>query len=281
MVASLAGITGMAVIPDQLIPYVSAVSGLESSVIGSCLLHRGGSEAVLVAYPSHNPLDMEAANEAVAEALKIDGIEHISVLAPERPALAPQDANVTTDSYWQIPLPYSKHGQKLRNMLKRAARDLTITQESGSRAWSAEHGALAAEFCQHKKNLDAGARYLFGKLGDYVASAPDAIVFSARHKISNSLEALAIGDYTALETCFYMFACRKPEATPGAADLLLQNLAAEGAARGHARLNLGLGIDSGIEFFKKKWNAEKYPPLVETSWNIKRKSKIFSWIFGK
>ena len=48
-----------------------------------------------------------------------------------------------------------------------------------------------------------------------------------------------------------MFAFRAEYAPPGVADLLLEAVIAEAEGRGHGLVNLGLGIDGGIEFFKR------------------------------
>ena len=54
------------------------------------------------------------------------------------------------------------------------------------------------------------------------------------------------------------------------ADALLAALAAEGIRHWHTLLNLGLGINPGIVFFKRKWNATILRPHVETSWAVQR-----------
>lgn len=280
MADNLSSVSANAITPDQLLPYVRSVSGLESSRIASGILHRGGSQAVLVCYPPHAPLGDEAVDEAVNEVLKLADIETLTVLAAKRPAAAPENAHMTTDFYWQMPLPPARPRQKLRNMLKRADMAVNVTTDSGAAAWTDEHSAMAENFCRNKSRLDAGTIFLLTKLGDYLAEAADAVLFSARKKENGQLAAFAIGDFTALSTCFYMFACRQADSPPGTADLLLAQLAAEGAARGHARLNLGLGINAGVEFFKKKWGAEKFLPLVETRWRIKRKTGFFARLFG-
>lgn len=279
MVASLAEISAAAIVPDQLLPYARAVSGLKSEVLGECLLHYGAGQGVLVGYPLRDPQNTAALEAAVELALKLD-LERLAVLAADIPGQAPQDAECKRDFYWQIPLPLKEHGQKLRNMLKRAGRELEISQSAGKGAWTEGHASLARDLCG-RKNLDAGTEYLFGKLGEYLENAPEAILFSAR-AADGSLAACAIADYTAFETAFYMFAFRSIKAPPGAADLLLWAIAREGMERGHSRLNLGLGIDSGVEFFKRKWEAEKFLPCVETAWNPRKTRK--GWLarlFGK
>ena len=267
----LAHITAAALTPDQLLPYVRAVSGLESRLCGGCALHHGGGQAVLVAYPAGKPNDGSAVDAAVAEALALPGLERLTVIAARRPSAAPAHAESTEDAYWSLPLPLEvppgRAGQKIRNLLRRAARETVIEQSGGAGAWTPEHAALAEAFIMRKgAEVDEGSSYIFRKLGDYLAAAPDARLFSARDAAGRLL-ACAIGDYSSFSTAFYMFAFRSQDAPPGTADALLAAVAAEGAARGHCVLNLGLGMGAGVSFFKKKWGATPFLPCVETSWS--------------
>lgn len=277
MVANVGQICASALTPDQLAHYVRAVSGLETEICGDCLLHQGGGFGVLVAYPREKPEDMRAVEAALVEALK-KNLEHITVLACMRPESAPAEAEVKSDQYWSMALPPPQPGQKLRNLLKSAARAIQITTASGKEAWTSEHEGLLENFIARKK-LDEGSIHIFRKMADYLANAPDALLFSARN-LDNRLVACAIGDYTAFATAFYMFAFRDEKAPPGASDLLLKSIAEEGSKKGHSLLNLGLGIDAGVEFFKKKWGAEPFLPCVETSWTIRRPS-FFQRLFAK
>lgn len=103
-----------------------------------------------------------------------------------------------------------------------------------------------------------GTRHLFRHIGPYVEAVPDALLFAARD-CEGALQGFAVGDYTALGTVFYLFAFRAPESPPGTADALLDALAAEGIRRGHTLLNLGLGINPGIVFFKRKVERDDPP----------------------
>lgn len=285
MVGNLARLSAAAIVPDQLVPYVSAVSGLESSVVAGCALHQADGQAVLVAYPPGDPLSQSGLDEAVRLACQQPGIGHITVLAAARPAAAPPEASSSSDFYWQLDLPPAPYSGKLKNMLRSAGRGLALECASGPGAWSAEHAALVADFCARKGSaLGDDTVYLFGQLGKYLDQVPDALLFSARTG-NNELAGMAICDYTALGTAFYMFAFRSRKAPPGTADLLLDALIAEAVRRGHSWLNLGLGINPGIEFFKRKWGARMGLPCVETGWSLarqkpERKSGWFRRLFG-
>ena len=113
--------------------------------------------------------------------------------------------------------------------------------------------------------LSPGTRRLFRRVGDYAGSAPGAVLMAARDG-RGTLQGFAVGDAASLGTLFYLFAFRRPETPPGTADALLAALAGEGIRRGHATLNLGLGVNPGIAFFKRKWGAAVLRPHVETTW---------------
>ncbi len=282
----LTQITAAALTPDQLLPYVRAVSGLESRLCAGCALHHGGGHAVLVAYPAGKPTDAASVDAAVAEALTLPGLERLTTIAAIRPGAAPADAECSEDAYWSLPLPLvlpgGRPGVKLRNLLRRTARETVIEQNGGAGSWTGEHAALAAAFIRKKgEALDAGSIHIFNRLGDYLAAASGARLFSARDA-GGRLLACAIGDYSSFTTAFYMFAFRSPAAPPGTADALLAALAAEGEARGHGLLNLGLGMGAGVSFFKKKWGATPFLPCVETSWTPtpEKRRGWFSRIFG-
>ena len=205
----------------------------------------------------------------MGEASSLRGIESLTVLAPFRPDAAPEWAVSTKpDAYWGIPLPTDAadmaYGQKLRNQLRRARRDILIAQEG----WKPDHAELVEQYIRSRP-FAPGTRHLFRHIGPYVEAVPDALLFAARD-CEGALQGFAVGDYTALGTVFHLFAFRAPESPPGTADALLDALAAEGIRRGHTLLNLGLGINPGIVFFKRKWNATILRPHVETSWAVQR-----------
>jgi hypothetical protein len=81
------------------------------------------------------------------------------------------------------------------------------------------------------------------------------------------LAAFSIGEYAGLAMAFYMFSFRDPRiAPPGATDLLLSQLLKEASERGHMGMNLGLSVNEGISFFKRKWGAVPFLPYVQATW---------------
>lgn len=225
--------------------------------------------------PVNHTSILHQVDAAVSAACQTQAYTTITVLAPVRPSAAPADADSTQDMFWSIPLPPPPPQQKLRNMLRRAHRDITL--DTGTE-WTAAHAALAHAYCQSRP-LAAGTRHIFQHLGDYVRTSPDALVFSAYSRTDNSLLACALGEFSSMTTALYMFAFRLPTAPPGTSDALLEALCAAGQTRGHCQLNLGLGINAGISFFKHKWQARPFMPYVECSWQLKKKS-LWNRLFG-
>lgn len=273
-------ITAQALVPEQLLHYVGAVASSSPRMFGPCVGHVYEKSVVLIAYPptATEPesaacqADIDAALAAVQDSADV---EHVTVLAPLRPTAAPPPTDSpANDIFWALPLPTPPPAQKLRNMLHRASRDMYITQDN---QWTAAHSALADMYCRTRP-LEAGTRHIFQHLGAYVQQTPtqgDVRIFSAYSPHNDALLACALGDYSAMGTAFYMFAFRQPHAPPGTSDALLQALCAEGAARGHSLLNLGLGINPGIAFFKQKWQARPWLSYTESAWSLRPRSQ--SW----
>lgn len=269
----VAHLTARALLPEQLAGYVEAVAGSRPLACADCLAYDGDGQRTLVAWPpadspeellARSPAQQAAHLRRAVEAALADGFTgRLVVLGPDRPEAAPPSAQSRRDAYAFLPLPPPPPDAKLRNMLRRAARECRITEEH----WGAEHEALARSFCRSRP-LAAGTRHIFSRLGPYLAACGDAVLFGARRPADGALLGLAVGDYSSLTTACYMFAFRAPECPPGVSDALLHALLLEARQRGHARVNLGLDISPGIAAFKRKWGATATLPYVETSWDV-------------
>ncbi|WP_045220829.1 hypothetical protein [Desulfonatronum thioautotrophicum] len=273
-------VAAQAVVPEQLVCYVRAVAGSTPRLFDTCLGYETPDDLVLIGYPLHDPsrsfADEQALFRSVALALESSAALKITVLAASRPEQAPIDAirstppgappDDTQDAYLALPIPTPAPKQKLRNLLRRADRELTLDQ---GRTLDQEHLALIDRYLE-ARDLEPGIRHIFRNIPTYVQSCPGALVISAWLNSNNGPRGLAgftVGDFTSLSTAFYMFAFRDPDiAPPGTADLLLHALLQEGEQRGQIRMNLGLGINPAIRYFKNKWGAEVFLPCVETSW---------------
>jgi len=272
-----AGVTAQAQTPEQVIPYVCAVSELKPRMLGACVGYEREGEVVLVGYPLHDPKDAKAMAEAVGLALRLPGLRRITVIGPARPPQAPESAAIAEDWYYSLPVPAPPPGQKTRNLLRRAARELTV-ERGGS--WGEDHAALVRRYL-NERPLAAGTRRIYERLPRYLAQSSGSLLASAR-LADGRLAALSVGEFAGLATAFYMFSFRDPGAAPpGTADLLLAQLLEEASGRGHTKMNLGLAVNEGIGFFKRKWGAVPFLPYMQTTWEIAspRISSVLAGLF--
>jgi hypothetical protein len=259
------GVSAAAAVPEQLVAYVTAVTDARPCMVGSCVGYRSGDDFVLVGYPMHDPADERAMAEAVEKALEITGPSRIIVMGPVRPPQAPGSSTVSEDYYSLLPVPPPPPGQKLRNMLRRAGRELAVEK---NRHWEEEHTALVRRYLE-ERSFDPGTEHIFRNIPRYLAASSGSLIFSARR--GSRLAAFAVGEFASFSTAFFMFCFRDPaEAPPGSTDLLLSALLDEAGARGHMRMNLGLQINEGIRSFKRKWGEGAKIPYVQVSWDISR-----------
>lgn len=264
---SFAGVSAAAAVPEQVVAYVTAVAGSRPRMVGSCVGYQSGTEFVLVGYPLDDPADEQAMAEAVGNALRIPDLSRITVIGPAGPPQAPASSAVSEDFYSFLAVPPPAPGQKLRNMLRRAGRELTVEK---TRTWGEEHTALVRRYLE-ERDFDPGTAHIFGNIPRYLALSSGSLMFSARKE--TRLAAFAVGEFSSFSTAFFMFCFRDPaEAPPGSTDLLLSSVLDEAGSRGHMRVNLGLQINAGISFFKRKWGESTKLRCVQVSWDIKPES---------
>lgn len=267
----MARVTAEAVVPEQVIHYVRAMAGSKPVMVGRCVGFLSEADLVLIGYPVGDPMDSPAMVEAVDEALHIPGLSRITVMGPMRPPQAPAQVPATEDFYYSLPLPPPPPGQKLRNLLRRASRDLVI--EKGHRL-EEDHTDLVRRFLGERP-LAPGTRHILEKIPDYLAASSSSLALSARLS-GGRLAAFAVGEFSPLRTAFFMFCFRERGlAPPGSADLLLSGLLDEAVRRGQTHMNLGLGINDGIRFFKRKWGAAPFLPYVQVSWEPRPPGIVF------
>ena len=275
-------LAALALVPEQLPAYVRTVAGSKLNFCEGFAVYVNNGEAVLVGYPLATAADglsfadgqpCPALERAIAGVSGWPGLIRLHVLAPQRAKGVPHHLPGYTESvdrYLCIDLPCLKQGdnfsgvssQKLRNMLRRAARDLVVSVEN----WGDDCRWLVDSFLASRV-LESGTRHIFGQLSAY-AALPAVLLFAARSRTDGRLHGFCLCDCTPLATAFYMFAFRRADAVPGTADLLLHALVEEAQRKGYERVNLGLAINGGIGFFKTKWGARNFLPLLECSWPL-------------
>jgi len=244
-----AAILEHAYVPEHLPHYVTAISGTEPFLIDDFVAHLARRQLVFIGYPLRGKIDGDRMLAALEEAKARFEPATVSIIAPTLPSVLQDCSPSPTDAYYHLNLSRLRIPKKNRNMLTRARREVSVRIGEFGR----EHKKLVKDFiCS--RHLDDGSRFIFQHLDKY-AQCEGALVFEARNA-RGKLAAFDIADFAARDYAFYMFNFRSEKhAGPGASDLLLFHVIKRAQAEGKRYINLGLGIDEGITFFKKKWGG--------------------------
>jgi hypothetical protein len=241
-----------AYVPEHLPHYVSAISRSEPFLIGDFVAHLAGANLVFVGYPLGGDFTDAGMLAALEEAKTRFEPALISIVAPTLSSALEACSPSPTDAYYRLDLSDLRLPKKTRNMLARARREVSVS----TGAFGREHQRLVKDFMRARR-LDDATRFIFKRIPEY-AKCDTALVFEARTG-RGELAAFDIAEFGARGYAFYMFNFRSRKFNlPGVSDLLLAQIVERARAEGKRYLNLGLGIDAGIAFFKKKWGARPF-----------------------
>jgi hypothetical protein len=124
------------------------------------------------------------------------------------------------------------------------------------------HAQIIGEFLAARV-MDRQTASLLSMIPRYVRSSESAIVFIA-YDAKGRAVGFSVADYWADRCVCYMFnITTKVHRPPGASDLLLSAIIQEAQTSGKAWINMGLGVNRGISFFKTKWGAQ---PACDYNW---------------
>jgi len=174
------------------------------------------------------------------------------------------------DLYYCLDLDNLLDGPKLRNMLKRASREVQI---SAGRDFTREHLQLLRDFIAFK-NLDREKALFFHRIPEYLSQSETALVIEARTRQDNTLVAYDILETGSRRFAFYLFNItgKESRSIPGVNDFLLQKAINQAGTMDKSYINMGLGINRGIVAFKAKWGAFPFLPYY-----FQQFQPAFSW----
>jgi len=247
----LAYIEEYAYIPEHMIHYVTAISQAEPFLFGTYLTYSKKDLLIFVGYPLKEDFEEKKMEKALNEARRRFKPREISLTAPKIPSSITGPPRSSSDFYYRLDLSTLSISQKLRNMLKRAGRDLVVER---IRRLDKEHHQMVNEFF-NTHLVDEATQFIIKRIPEYLSSAPSVWVFNARRK-GGELAAFDIAEFGARHYAIYMFNfTSRSHYIPGASDLLLSEVIKCAKEENKKFVNLGLGINAGVTFFKKKWGG--------------------------
>jgi len=238
-----------AYVPEHIPGYVQTISRGEPFLLKDYLCYQAEGFIIFVGYPLKNSFDENKMREILQSAIR--RFKPVRVALLSRPVALQPGHPRQLDHYYRLDMTNLRIPSKVKNMVQRAGRELSI--EMGGK-FSEEHRGLIADFLASHP-VDEGTRYIFERIPDYVESGSSAILFNARNP-AGELAGFDVADFGARDWAFYMFNFRSSQSyVPGVSDLLLRSLIIETQRQGKSSLNLGLGINPKVAFFKKKWGG--------------------------
>ena len=183
-----------AYVPEHVPGYVSAISGVEPSPLGDPLSFRGEDSLLFNGYLLGTSFDETMLGRAIETAVSRFKPRHVAVIAPKIPEEVAAGQILERDEYYRLDPGRVRRDAKLRNMLRRAAREARV---ESSRDLREEHRALIAEFLDTHP-VSQEIRYIFERIPAYVSAVPTARVFSARDR-AGTLVAFDVTEFGAKE----------------------------------------------------------------------------------
>ena len=251
-----------AYIPEQMVSYVMAVSAAEPFLFGDFLVYRKEEHVVFVGYPLREVFQEKRMKKVLDEAVRRFVPSEVALMAPSIPASIHSQAPLSFDQYYRVDLSALSVSQKVRNMINRAERHLKVKR---GKTFDKGHHDLVREFLTGHP-VGPQTRFIFEKIPDYISSSPTAWVYDAKNE-KGELVAFDVAEMGSKHYAFYMFNFTSTDrVVPGASDLLLWEILLQAKREGKRYVNLGLGINPGVVFFKQKWGGVSFLPYSSCSY---------------
>lgn len=247
-------IIDQAYVPEHLPGYVHAISQAEPHLLGAYLCFHVEDSLMFNGYPLGSAFDSQTMLDTLATATTRFKPRDVALIAPTIPPERLGRQIPERDRYYRLDLSQVRLDAKLRNLLRRAARELHLERSGGIQD---EHLRLIEGFV-NTHPLDEETKYIFGRIPAYLSAVSSAQVFSVCNA-AGRLVAFDVAEFGAREYAFYQFNFRSREHhVPGGSDLLLHGVISAAREQGKRFLNLGLGINEGVRYFKEKWGGTPF-----------------------
>lgn len=247
-----------AYLPEHIPTYVTSISQAEPFLVKDFLVYVKNSHLIFVGYPLREALNEKQMKKALDEAIRRFKPGEIALTAPSIPSSITGSPPSPSDHYYKLDLSRLSVSQKTRNMIKRAIKDLSLHK---TKTFGEEHQKLVTEFLE-SHTVEEATQRIFKRIPAYVFSVPTALIFEARDR-KGDLVAFDVAEFGPKYYALYMFNVRsKDHSLPGASDLLLSGVINQSITEQKRYINLGLGLHSGIAFFKTKWGGVPFLPYT-------------------
>lgn len=294
----IAAILKRASVPEHSAAFMQVMSGGKVFCRGRYLFLTAEDWLMAIGYPLQDERTTGGVSEAqsgeaslvvddfeaaLAQALADTGARACWAIAPRLPARLEAFTENRDECYVlavDAPVP-----GRLRGQVDRAAAVLRVTED---RAFTPTHRRLWAEFLG-RVEMRSNVRELYARTEAVLAASRadagraaqgelpllDLRLLSAWDSEDRLVSSLLL-DYSPDAFCAYIIGAHsRLHYTPHATDLLFSVMLEKSRAEGKKFIHLGLGVNSGITRFKRKWGGRSVFPYAMAAWTEARQEKEY------
>lgn len=261
MTDPLSSIIAQAKVPEHSLPLMEAISRGKPMLLDSWLFFSQDDWLMAIGYPLRGKFDANSFDAALRKAREQTSATRIFAIGPDMPARL-RAKIVERDRYYALPV-HAQIPSRLKNQAAKAALSLTVSE---SDQFTAPHRRLWAEFLERKENA------MSPRVAALYAATPAAMasgrlkLLDARDADGNICAALLL-DYNPQNFVSYILGAHsRYHYAAHAMDLLFYEMLRNAAKTGKKYVHLGLGVNPGIERFKRKWGAVPFFPYAYAQW---------------
>ncbi len=244
-------------LPDYFLPFSRTEPFLEEDIV----YYRHSGQLKLIAYPLQcrdSGVQLQEQTRELVGAIKPEVLQVISPLPLEFPHYK---LNAREGDYYScLELAPLQKGAKLQNILRRAERECRV---SLGKSFGRQEEELLLRFLDEHE-FGENEEIFYRRLPDYLECSPGVFMVRATSSDGQRLLAYSVFEAGHGNYSYYLFNItdRSTKSIPGVNDLLLDTGLGEAQKRGSSYMNMGLGVNMGIERFKAKWGARRFLPYV-------------------
>lgn len=245
-----------AYVPEHILQYVTSISQTEPFLIGDFITYVKQGHLIFVGYPLRESFDEKKMMKTLDDAISRFKPDEVALTAPSIPPYIAGFTHSPSDHYYRLDIEALTIPQKTRNMLNRAGRELSVEK---NRNFDEEHRKMVEDFLKVHP-LDKATQFIFRRIDKYLSSSTVSWIFDARNN-KGDLIAFDVAEFKPRHYAIYMFNFSSEAIyVPGASDLLLSEVIRQAKKERKKYMNMGLGINQGVTFFKRKWGGVPFLP---------------------
>ncbi len=267
-------------VPEHIVSLMTLISKGDPFLLDDHLGLAKDNWLIFIGYPLEGNFLRERCERIVQRAVETFRPEYLWFIGPEiPPSLLNAATERQTDQYYLFDIERTKLRPYLQRLADKASEELIVER---GRSISKEHEALISELLKREK-LPARVRELYRAMPDYIGHSSSAWALNARDR-TGKLCAFTIVELGAKKFSAYILGSHsKKHYVPHASDLLFLEMINLTREAGKSSINLGLGVNEGIQRFKEKWGGKPFLryEFCECRQGAARKVSLIDALMGK